>query len=155
MIKDEIKTKINSAMKVRDELRVSTLKMLSAALLNAEIAKRPDNLTEEDEMKAVQKEAKKRRDAIDGYKLLLTSETQKVTAQKNIDKEKAELEILKEYLPEEMSDSELENIVSEAIKQTGATSMVDMGKVMGAVMGKVSGRADGNKVSEMVKSKLS
>ncbi|MEL6881335.1 MAG: GatB/YqeY domain-containing protein, partial [Cyanobacteria bacterium J06607_10] len=71
------------------------------------------------------------------------------------DKEAQELKILEEYLPAQMSDAEIEKAVEDAIAQTGATSMRDMGKVMGPVMAKLKGKADGGKVQSMVKAKLS
>lgn len=147
MLIEEIKKQIVDAMKAKDEIRLSTLKMLSAALTNAEIAKKREKLIEEEEMKVVGAEAKKRKDAIELY--------EKGGAQDKADKEKKELVILQEYLPKEMDETELEKIVSDSINKVGATTMADMGKVMGAVMGKVQGKADGGRVSAIVKDKLS
>jgi uncharacterized protein YqeY len=146
MIKDSIKKQIIEAMKAKDEIKLSTLKLLSSALHNAEIDKQRD-LTEDEEIEVVKREAKKRKDAIEAY--------EKASADDRAEKEKKELAILQEYLPEEMSDSDLEKIVDEVISETKASTMQDMGKVIGAVMGKVKGQADGKKVSEMVRSKLS
>ncbi|MEJ2348045.1 MAG: GatB/YqeY domain-containing protein [Patescibacteria group bacterium] len=146
MIKDSIKKQIIEAMKAKDEIKLSTLKLLSSALHNAEIEKQRD-LTEEEEIEIVKREAKKRKDAIEAY--------EKAKATDRAEKEKKELAILQEYLPEEMPDSELEKIVDEVISETKASSMQDMGRVIGAVMGKAKGKADGKKVSEMVRSKLS
>lgn len=147
MIADEIRGQITKAMKAGDKLRVDTLKMLSAALTNAEIAKKREKLTEEEEIKIVQTEIKKRQDAIELYK--------RGGAQDKAEREENEIEILKEYLPEQISDEELVKIVKEAVEKVGATSMADMGKVMGIVMGKVGSGADGNRVSSIVKQKLS
>lgn len=146
MIKDNIKKQIIDAMKARDELRKSTLKMLLSALQYAEIAKQGD-LTEDEELNVVRKEAKQRKDAIDAY--------EKAKANDRAQKEKDELEILKEFLPEELSEEVLTRMVDEAIKETGASSLADIGKVIGTVMKKANGQADGKKVAEMVKSKLS
>ena len=96
MISNTIGEKIAQAMKARDELRLSTLKMLSAALTNAEIEKKREKLTEEEELKVVRSEAKKRKDAAEAYT--------KAGAKDRADKEKKELEILREYLPKELSD---------------------------------------------------
>jgi uncharacterized protein YqeY len=145
-ISEKVKKQIIDAMKAKDELRVSTLKLLSAALHNEYIEKQKE-LSEDQEMAVVAKEAKKRKDAIEAY--------ESAGAKDKADKEKKELEILQEYLPEELTDDELQRIVDEVIKATGASSMQDMGKVMGAVVGKCKGRADGKRISELVRSKLS
>jgi uncharacterized protein len=146
MITDELPAKIADAMKKRDEIRLSTLRLLSASLHNAKIAKMGD-LTEQEELEIVRKEAKKRQDAIEAY--------ENVGAKDRADKERKELEILKEYLPAEMNDTDLEKIVDEAIAKVKASSPQDMGKVMAAVMPEVKGRADGKKVSALVQKKLS
>ena len=146
MITDNLQKQIQEAMKAKDEIRLSTLKLLSASLTNAEIAKRPEKLNEEDEIKVVKGEAKKRNDAIELYI--------RGNALEKADKEKKELEILKEFLPEELSDEVLEGIVDQVLKETGASSSADMGKVMGFVMNKVKGQADGGRVSAIVRNKL-
>lgn len=146
MITDDIKKQIVEAMKAKDEIRLSTLKLLSSALHNAEIDKRGD-LTEEEELEVVRSEAKKRKDAIGAY--------EKAGATGRAEKEKEELVILQEYLPQELSDEEIEKIVDETISATDAENIKDMGKVIGFVMGKAKGRADGKKVSELVRLKLS
>lgn len=133
-------------MKARDEVRLSTLKMLSSALNYEKIEKMHD-LSEEEELTVVMREAKQRRDSIEAY--------EKAGATDRADKEKAELAILEEYLPAQMSDDELGKLVDEAIAQTGATSMADMGKVIGVVMGKAQGKVDGARVSSVAKAKLS
>ena len=145
MIADTITQKIGEAMKAKDEIRLSTLRMLSSAL-NYEKIDKQHTLSEEEELEVVRREAKKRRDAIEAYK--------KAGANERAEKEEKELAILQEYLPEQMPDSELEKKVKEAISQTGASSMADIGKVMGVVMAKVKGRAEGGKVSELVRKNL-
>ncbi len=145
MIFDEVKKQIAEAMKAKDEVRLSTLKLLSSELHNAEIEKRGD-LTEEEEIEVVRGEAKKRRDAIEVYK--------KAGAEDRADKESRELKILQEFLPKELSDEELGKIVDEVISATGAENLSDMGKVMGTVMAKARGKVEGGRVAEMVKSKL-
>ena len=146
MISDTITQKIGEAMKAKDEIRLSTLRMLSSAL-NYEKIDKQHTLSEEEELEVVRREAKKRRDAIEAYK--------KACANERAEKEEKELAILQEYLPEQMPDSELEKKVKEAISQTGASSMADVGKVMGVVMAKVKGRAEGGRVSELVRKNLS
>lgn len=145
MITDTIKKQIIDAMKAKDELRVSTLKLLSSAL-HYEIIKKQADLSSEEEIEIVRKEAKKRKDAIDIY--------EKASASARAEKEKKELTILQEYLPAELSEETLTGMVNEAIKETGASSMADIGKVIGTVMKKVKGQADGSKVAEMVRNKL-
>ncbi|OGM09971.1 hypothetical protein A2Y68_00915 [Candidatus Woesebacteria bacterium RBG_13_46_13] len=146
MIADTITKQIAEALKARDEIRLSTLRLLSSAL-NYEFIAKQHKLSEEEELVVVGREAKKRKEAIEAY--------EKAGAQDRADKERKELEILSAWLPAQMPDNEIEAIVTEAISQTGATSIAEMGKVMGAAMAKVAGRADGTKVSEMVKQKLS
>ncbi|OGM18738.1 hypothetical protein A2685_02155 [Candidatus Woesebacteria bacterium RIFCSPHIGHO2_01_FULL_37_10] len=145
MIASTINQKIAEALKAKDEIRLSTLRMLSSALNYERIAKQHD-LSEEEELVVVQKEAKKRKDAIEAY--------EKAGATDRADKEKTELDILKKYLPVEMSAEELVKIINEVVGELRAEGMKDAGKVIGAVMNKVAGRAEGSKVAEIVKSKL-
>ncbi len=145
MIANTINQKIAEALKAKDEIRLSTLRMLSSALNYERIAKQHD-LSEEEELVVVQKEAKKRKDAIEAY--------EKAGATDRADKEKTELDILKKYLPVEMSAEELVKIINEVVGELRAEGMKDAGKVIGAVMKKAAGRAEGSKVAEIVKSKL-
>ena len=146
MIGDTINQKIAEALKAKDEIRLSTLGLLSSAL-NYEFIAKQHKLSEEEELVVVGREAKKRKDAIEAY--------EKAGAMDRAEKEKKELLILEKYLPAQMADEELTKLVEEAISQTGATPIADMGKVMGAVMAKVQGRADGGRASSLVKQKLS
>lgn len=146
MIAQTIKDQIKEAMKARDSVRLSTLKMLSAELHNATIDNHGE-LTEEQEIAVVKKEAKKRRDAIEAY--------EKAGSPDRAESERQELTILQEFLPAEMSDEDLEKAVSEVIVETNASSMADIGKVMSSVMAKTNGQADGSRVSAMVREKLS
>ncbi|KKR30788.1 hypothetical protein A2715_02135 [Candidatus Woesebacteria bacterium RIFCSPHIGHO2_01_FULL_39_32] len=155
MIADNINQKITEALKSRDEIRLSTLRMLSSALNYEKIAKQHD-LSKEEELVVVKREAKKRTDAIESLlqargRLTSSNETR---MEDRLEQEEKELEILKKYLPEELSDEELQNFVDEAIKETGANEMKDMGKVIGTVMQKSKGRADGKRVAEKVKEAL-
>ena len=145
MLTQKIKGEIIEAMKAGDKLKVSTLKLLSSALHNAQIKKQED-LSKEEELEVVKREAKMRKDAIEAYK---------AGASERAEKEKNELAILQIYLPEEIADDDIKKIVDEVVVSTGATSMKDMGTVIGKVMGKCKGQADGKKVSEMVRAKLS
>jgi uncharacterized protein YqeY len=145
MITDTITAKIAEALKAGDEIRLSTLRLLSSAL-NYEFIAKQHKLSEEEELVVVRREINKRNDAIEAY--------EKAKATDRAEKEKKEKEILEEYLPEQMGDAELEKIIEEGIKETGASSMAEMGKVMGAVMPKVAGKADGGRVSALVVKKL-
>lgn len=153
MITDTIKKQIIDAMKAKDELRVSTLKLLSSAL-HYEVIKKQADLTSEQELEIVRKEAKKRKDAIDIYEKVLRQNSGQAGAKARAEKEKKELEILQEYLPAQLSEETLTGMVEEAIKETGASSLAEIGKVIGVVMKKANGQADGGRVAEMVKSKL-
>jgi uncharacterized protein YqeY len=146
MIVDNIQKLITDALKGKDEIRLSTLRLLSAELHNSEIAK-IGKLTEEEELAVVRKEVKKRKDAIEAY--------EKAGRIVKADTEKKELSILQEFLPTELSDEELESIVAESISALSANSIADLGRVIGQVMGKTQGRADGSKVASVVRSHLS
>jgi uncharacterized protein YqeY len=149
MISDTINKEIATALKKQDKLRVSVLRMLSSAINYKRIEKQQD-LSKEEEILVVKAEAKKRKDAIEIYRKV-QNEAQ---VKEKLEREKEELKILKEYLPEEMSDNEISKLAEAAIKETGAKTLPDMGKVIGLVMKKSKGRADGAKVSALVKSKL-
>ncbi len=144
-ISDNISNLIHESMKLRDRLKLSTLKMLSSALSYEKIAKLHD-LSDEEELSVVKSEAKKRKDAILAY--------EKAGARDRAEKEKSELAILREFLPAEMTDDQLSVIVDGAIGETQAASMADLGKVMSAAMKKVAGQVSGDRVSEIVKRKL-
>ena len=155
MIADTITKKIQEAMKAKDEARLSTLKMLSSALSYEKIALQHP-LSEEEELSVVQKEAKIRKDAIEALRQSegkQTTSTEKEVENK-IKKAEAELQILHEYLPKEMSDEELEKLVSNSISRLKPEGMRDMGKVIGAVKAKTGMRADGAKIAQLVKKAL-
>lgn len=145
MIADTINQKIAEALKARDEIRLSTLRLLSSAL-NYEFIEKQHKLSEDEEIVVVRKEAKKRKEAIEAYK--------KALALDRAEKEEKELKILQEFLPSEMSDQELEKMVDQAISQVNASSISDMGKVIGIVMDKLKGKVDGSRVSDLAKKKL-
>lgn len=145
MIVPNLNNQIADALKAHDALRLSTLRMLSSSFNYERINKQHD-LTEEEELEVVRREVKKRRDSIEAYK--------NANRQDLVDKESAELKILEEYLPAQTSDEDLTKMVDEAISETGATSMAQMGQVIGVVMKKANGNADGGKVAALVKSKL-
>src|SRR5579859_3339903 len=117
MISDNLNKLIVDAMKARDEVRTSTLKLLSNEIHNYQIDH--PNMTEEEELVIVKKEAKRRRDAIEAYT--------KANALERAEHESEELKVLQEFLPQEVSDSDLEKFVDEAISETGATDIKQMG----------------------------
>lgn len=145
----ELKTSIQEdtkiALKAGDKVRVGTLRLLSASIKNREIELGRE-LTDEEVRDAAIKEAKSRRESIEAFR---SAGREGLAAA-----EEAELEILKPFLPEQLSDGELDALIEEAIAGTGATSLKEMGKVMGAVMAKAKGKADGTVVQERVKAKL-
>ena len=147
-LKDNIQEDLKQAMIAKDELRLSTIRMLKSALQYFEIAKGGAgyNATDEDVVEVVDKEIKKRRESIEMF--------EKGGRQELADKEKTELEILQTYLPKQLSEDEVRTLVDEAIAQTGATTISDMGKVMGTLMPKTKGKADGKMVSSIVREKL-
>ncbi len=145
-LKDDISSEVITALKAKDSMRVATLRYLLSAVKNKEKDLRRD--IEDPEVVAVaQVQVKQRRDSIEQF----VSGGREDLA----DKERAELEILMNFVPEEMDADEIRSIVTEAKEATGATSMKDMGKLMGAIMPKVKGRADGKLVNSIVKELLS
>jgi uncharacterized protein YqeY len=149
MTKQNLQEELKQSMLARNELKTSVLRMLLSAINYYEIQKGGAGYeaTEEDILTVTQNQAKQRRDSIEQFKT--------AGRQELVDKETKELEFLNVYLPEQMSEEEVTKLVKEAIAQTGATSMADMGKLMGALMPKVKGKADGNLVSSIVKKELS
>jgi len=144
MIAQTLQAKIGEAMKAHDETLVSTLRLLLSAFNYEKIEKQRD-LSDEEELVVIRREAKKRKESAEMYR--------NAGAEDRAKKEEAELAILAEYLPPEMSDEDLAKLVEEAISQLKPTSMADMGKVIGFVKAKAP-NADGGKVAQMVRLKL-
>lgn len=129
------------AMKARDELKVSTLRLVRSAIGNAEIDKGRD-LTDEEIIETLGRESKRRREAIESY--------EKGGRQDLVDKETKELAILSEYLPKQFDEAEVEKVVREVAAELGAVSAKDKGRMMSAVMPRFRGRADGRLVTQIV-----
>lgn len=144
MIADKLQQMIGEAMKAHDEVRVSTLRLLSSAF-NYEFIAKQHKLTEEEELVVIQKQAKQRKDSIEAYK--------KAGALDRAAREEAELKILQEFLPPEIDEATLSKLVDEAINQSGAKTTSDMGRVIGMVKAKAP-NADGSKIAQIVSSKL-
>jgi hypothetical protein len=145
MLRETIATDMRDAMKAREQARVGTLRMLMAAVKNAEVEKLHE-LSDDEVLEVIAREAKRRRESIEAF--------EKGGRADLVEKETAELGVLEAYMPAKLSDDELGSMVDEAIAETGATSPKQMGEVMKALMPKIRGRADGAQVSALVKSKL-
>jgi len=144
-LKDGIQAGIRESLKSGDRVRLSTLRLLSAAVKNREVEVLHE--LDDDAIREVAvKEAKRRKEAIEAYEAGGRPEL--------ADKEKAELELLQAYLPEQLSEAEIDALIEEAVALTGATSVKEMGKVMGAVMAKAKGKADGTQIQARVGARL-
>ena len=141
-LQQRVTDELKSSMLARQTVRTGTLRMLKAALGYAQIEKKTETLPDADVMAVIQREAKKRRDA--------TDEFEKGGRAEMAANEKAELEVLSEFLPKALSAEELESLVRGVITEIGATSKKDMGAVMKAAQAKIDGRADGKSVSALV-----
>ena len=149
-LKERIGEDIKTAMKAKDKIRLETVRSIKKAILEKEVALRPkgiDSLNEEQEIELLSQQAKQRRDAIEQYK--------NAGREDLAEKESQELTIIETYLPEQISDEELETIIDDIIASSGATSVKDLGKVMGPAMKQLKGKADGKKIQALVRSKLS
>ena len=142
---EEIETQLTDAMRERDDSRRDTLRLILASLRGAEKElQRP--LHEDEELQVLQRERKKRVEAAEAFRTAGREE--------QADKEESELEVLEEFMPEPLSEEELEEIVDDVIAEVGATNVRDIGRVMADVMPQVAGRADGSAVSQLVREKL-
>lgn len=145
-LRERITSDMTAAMKSKDASRLSTLRMVKAAVQNREIEKGGE-LSDEELTKALQSLVKQRRDSVEQY--------EKAGRAELAEKERAEIAVIEEYLPQAASREEIERAVAEAVAETGASSMKEMGAVMRATQARLAGRnADGRTVSEIVKSKL-
>jgi uncharacterized protein YqeY len=141
----ELEEEVRDAMRAHDDERRDALRLIVASLKSAEKdLQRP--LTTEEELQVLQRERKKRVEAAEAFR--------SAGREEQADKEEAELDILEEFMPEPLSEDDLERIVDDAIAENKATSMRDMGRVMADVMPQIAGRADGSAVSQLVREKL-
>ena len=150
MLRDEINTALREAMKARDARRVSTLRLVNAALKNADIdaqGRGKPVLSDEEILPLLQKLIKQRQEAVELY--------DKAGRAELAARERGEMEIIGAYLPKQMSEAEGKAAVADAIKATGASGIKDMGKVMAALKQSYAGRMDFAKASALVKSMLS
>jgi uncharacterized protein YqeY len=147
MLEEKILNDYKEAMKNKDTLRSAALSFLRADLINVAFAKKKKNLNDEEVIAVIRKQIKAHQDSVEQFK--------KGARQDLADKEAKELQILKAYLPQELTSDEIKKIIEEAVVSTGAQGQKDMGKVMKEVNAKISGRAEGKLVNDLVKERLS
>jgi uncharacterized protein len=144
-LKTRIAEESKQALKGGEKVRLGTLRMLSAAIKNREVELRRE-LTDDEVTEVAIKESKRRTEAVEAY--------EQAGREDLAAKERAERDVLADYVPQGLSEEETAALVDEAIAATGATAMSDMGKVMGFVMGRAKGRVDGAKVQAVVRARL-
>lgn len=147
MLEDKIMQDYKEAMKARDTLKSSVLSFLRADMMNLAVAKKKKSLDDSEAVSVIKKQIKQRQDSIEQFNKGGRLDMAK--------KEESELQILKGYLPPELSADEIKKIIEEVVAATGAAGMKDMGKVMKEVNAKIAGQADGRLVSDLVKERLS
>ncbi|MGI6556675.1 GatB/YqeY domain-containing protein [uncultured Pseudoramibacter sp.] len=145
-LKKQLLTDLKAAMKAKDKVRKSTITLIRAAILQEEKDKQIDNLEDSDIEAIISKQYKQRKDSL--------KEFEKAGRDDLIEQTKAEMAIIEDYLPKQLSQEEIGAIVEDTIQEIGAESMKDMGKVMKAIMPKVKGKADGKVVNQIVREKL-
>ncbi len=146
MVVDKIKRDLHQALKEKESLKVSTLRLLLSAIQEKEKEKRykeDREINSEEIIEIIQSEAKKRRESIKSFELGSRDDL--------VDKEKKELSFLEDYLPEQISQDELEKIVRDTIDEVQAKDVRDFGKVMSKIMPKIKGKSDGSLISQKVK----
>ena len=141
----EIEGELTDAMRARERVRTDALRLILAALRAAE-KELGRELKEDEELQVLQRERKRRAEAAEAFR--------SAGREEQAEKEEDELEVIEEFMPEPLGENELERIVDDAIAETGATSLRDLGRVMADVMPQVAGRADGSAVSQLVREKL-
>lgn len=147
-LKEKISSDLKEAMKAGDSVRRDALRMLESAIKNSEIEKKKkdEGLSDQEVVEVVSRGIKQRRDSIEQY--------EKGGRIELADKERKEIEFLMAYVPEQIGEDKIREVVKEIIAQSGASSGEDMGKVMGQSMGKLKGQADGNLVKKIVEEEL-
>ena len=145
-LKEKINGEMVSAAKARDKIRLSTIRMIKSALHNKKIDLKRE-LNDEELLQVLSSIVKQRKDSIEQFG--------KAGRADLVEKEKKELKVVQGFMPEQLSEEEIETEIEKAIEEVDAVSIKEMGKVMKVVMSKLTGRADGKIVSERVKAKLS
>ena len=147
-LKEKLQNDLTEAMRARDEVRSSTIRMVLTAIKNEEVSgKEARDLSDAEVITVLSREAKKRREAAEAF--------EQAGANDRAANEKAEGVIIAEYLPAQLSEAELKDLIASAIAETGATGPQQMGFVMKSIQPKIAGRADGGIVSSLVKAALS
>jgi len=147
-LKSTLRVDLHASMRERDQVRSATLRMALTAIANEEVSgTSARELSDDEVLKVLAKEAKKRREAATAYR---EAKRPELAA-----KEEAELTLLEAYLPAQLSDTELKALVARVLEETGATGMPQLGQVMKAASALVAGRAEGGRVAAIVKSALS
>ncbi|MEO8665674.1 MAG: GatB/YqeY domain-containing protein [Ignavibacteria bacterium] len=146
-LKNKINEDLNSAMKSKDVTRTETLRSVRAEILKMDKSGMNREMNEEEEIQLLGKQAKMRRESIEMF--------QNAGRQDLVDRETAQLNIISEYLPKQMSNEEAEAVIVKILSDTGVTSQKDFGKVMGEIMKQLKGKIDGKIIQDIVKSKLS
>jgi len=146
-LKEKLKSDLTESMRNRDEIRSSTLRMILTAIKNEEVSgKEARDLSDAELITVLSRESKKRREAAEAF--------EQAGAKDRADTERAEGVIIAEYLPKQLSEAEVKELIDSAIKETGANSPAQMGLVMKSLQPKIAGKADGALVSSLVKSAL-
>jgi len=147
-LKEKLQSDLTASMRARDELRSGTIRMVLTAIKNEEVSgKEARELSDSEVITVLSREAKKRREAAEAY--------EQAGAKDRASNEKAEGVIIAEYLPAQLSEAEIKDLIAAAIAETGATGPQQMGLVMKSIQPKIAGRADGGLVSSLVKAALS
>lgn len=143
---ENLNTAMKEAMKAKDSLRLSAIRLIRSAIKNREIEERRE-LDDQGVIAVLSTLAKQRRDSVDAYR--------QSNREDLAEKEEKELAVIQEFLPRPLTEDEIRTLIDEAVAESGASGMKDMGKVMKSVTAKTTGRADGRLVSELVKARLS
>ncbi|WP_456278237.1 GatB/YqeY domain-containing protein [Bacillus sp. AK128] len=144
---ERLNNDMKQAMRNKEKDKLSVIRMVKASIQNEAIKNKIDVLSEDDELTVLSREVKQRKDSL--------LEFIKAGREDLVDKLKAELIVLEEYLPKQLTEEELTDIIKETISEVNATSKADMGKVMGAIIPKVKGKADGSLINRLVQQHLS
>ena len=144
-LKEKLQEDLKSSMKNKDTIRKSVVTLIRAAIKQHEVDNRVE-LADDAIIDIISKQLKQRKDSL--------AEFEKANRDDLVEETKSEIQVLEGYLPQQLSEEELEKIVIETIAEVGATSMKDMGKIMATVKPKTAGRADGRKINELVKKNL-
>lgn len=146
-LKDKINEDLKAAMIAKDTVRTETLRSIRAEILKADKSGADREMNEQEEIEMLSKQAKMRKESIEQFESAGRTDL--------VDKEKAQLEIIQAYLPEQMSQEDAEKVIDKIISDTGAADQKDFGKVMGSAMKELKGKVDGKVIQDIVKSRLS